>query len=166
MKSVLVLLLILMPCVGRTADLDRFCFPMGGARESVCYVSISMLVSRGEEFNGRTVIVQGYFAYSGISMIFSSIDDFLSSNTANGLMVSMPDSDTLLNKLYGLNHRMVMVKAKFSAVPVDLMGNQGYRASGRLYDLMQVSDSFMPWGYTEHEPPPYPRKKADRRPGS
>lgn len=160
MKYVLTLLLILMSCTSRAGSLERFCFPLGGEKDPVCYVSIDTLISRGEDFNGRTVIVQGYFAYSVVSMIFASRDDFLSSNTANGLVVSMPSNDILLNRLYGLNHRPVMLRAKFSATPVDLMGNQGYRASGRLYDLTKVSDSFLPWGYTEHAPPPYTGKNG------
>lgn len=158
MKYVLALLLILMSCPSKAGGLERFCFPMGGEKDPVCYVSIDTLISRGEDFNGRTVIVQGYFAYSGVSIIFASRDDFLSSNIANGVVVSMPSNDVLLNRLYGLNHRMVMLRAKFSATPVDLMGNQGYRASGRLYDLTEVSDSFLPWGYAEHVPPPHAGK--------
>lgn len=154
MKVAMVLLLILMPCICKAGNLDRFCFPMGGEKEPVCYVSIATLIARGEEFDGRIVIVQGYFAYSDASVIFASKDDFLSSNTANGLYVVLPDDSALLKKLYGLNHNMVVLRAKFSAKPVDLLSNQGYWSSGRLYDLMGVGDSFGPWGYMEHVPPP------------
>lgn len=160
MKLVLFLFFALVTCVCRAGDLDRFCFPIGGERGGVCYVSINTLISRGKDFDGRTVIIHGYFAYSNISIIFSSKDDFLTSNTANGLLVSMPNNETLINKLYGLNHRMVIIRAKFSATPADLMGNQGYRVSGRLYDISSVDDSFMPWGYLEHAPPPYQKKQG------
>lgn len=155
MKIFLIIFLTLTTCACWAADLARFCFRMGGEKEEVCYVSIHTLISRGEDFNGRTVIVQGYFAYSSASIIFSSKDDFLTSNTANGLLVSMPENKVLMSKLYDLNHRVVLLRAKFSATPADLMGNQGYKVSGRLYNIMSVDDSFMPWGYLEHEPPPY-----------
>jgi hypothetical protein len=159
MKLALLLFLTLVTCICRAGDLDRFCFAMGG-EEVVCYVSINTLISRGKDFEGQTVITHGYFAYSNVSIIFSSRDDFLTSNTANGLLVSMPKSDALMERLYSLNHRMVMLRAKFIATPADLMGNQGYRVSGRLYDIKSVDDSFMPWGYLEHEPPPYQKKQG------
>jgi hypothetical protein len=119
----------------------------------MCFVSINTLIARGDIFDGKIVIVEGYFAYADVPVLFSTKDDFLVSNTASGLVVSMPDDRILFKRLYGLNHRPVILTGRFSASPVDLFSNQGFKASGRIYDITKVSDAFMPWGYLEHAPP-------------
>lgn len=164
MKSGFVILFaLLLPVVCWSKDLDRFCYPAGGESGNVCYVSVNTLISKGVAFNGKVVLVTGYFAYSSAPILFASKDDFLSSNTASGLFISMPKNISLAKRLYGLNHQFVTLKGRFEARRIDLMSNGGLIASGRIYDISALQDNFEPWGYYGVPPPPHTGSGVKKR---
>lgn len=153
MRIVLILFLSLAPCISWAGDISRFCFQMGGLNEVVCNVPMSTLLARGEDFDGKLVIVTGYYVYSNMPLLFSSKTAFLSSDAANSLGITTPKDPKIAGRLNGLNHREVMLMARFSMKPVDVTRYQGYRTGGRLFDVTRVGDAFLPWGFSEHAPP-------------
>jgi hypothetical protein len=80
-------------------DLDRFCFSRGGIDERVCAAPLAVLIARGEEFNGKMVILHGYFANGPVPMLFASNEDSLTSNVEAGLVVRIPHNGPIARKL-------------------------------------------------------------------
>ncbi|MGO4702660.1 hypothetical protein [Dyella sp. 2RAB6] len=152
MKTIIALLLAV--CSGSAMDgnVDRFCFKLGDIKEQVCAVSISTLIANGQDFDGRLVSVNGYFAYADIPMLFATKDSFMSSNVADGVAVSMPKNPRLASKLYGLDHGFIQIMGRYSAKPVDTTRYQAYRTGGRIAEIESVGAATTPWGYTGTAP--------------
>lgn len=153
MRVALILFLSLASCISWAGDISRFCVQLGNIKEVVCHVPMSTLLARGEDFDGKLVTVTGYYVYSSMSMLFSSKTAFLSSDSANGLAITMPKDPKIAAQLKGLNHREVLLMGRFSMKPVDVTRYNGDITGGRLFDITQVGDAFSPWGFSEHAPP-------------
>jgi hypothetical protein len=133
-------------------DIQRFCFKRGDISEEVCAVSLSTLISRGEDFNGKLVVVTGFYAHADIPMLFSTKESFMSSNVADGIGITIPGNVKIASKLFELNHRTITLIGRFSDKPVDTSSYYGYRTGGRLYDIIMLQSEFAPWGYSEPRP--------------
>lgn len=133
-------------------DIQRFCLKLGDINEEVCSVSLSTLIARGEDFDGKVVEVTGFYAYADIPVLFSTKDSFMSSNVADGLAVTIPDDVKTASRLFELNHSTVTIIGRFSAKPRDTSSYSGYRTGGRLYDIRSIGPAFSPWGYSEPTP--------------
>jgi hypothetical protein len=155
-KALLLFLVLAVPTNSLSADIERFCIKLGNNKEAVCIVSLPVLLARGEDFNGRLVSVTGYFAHSDVSVLFSSTESFMTSNAADGLAVRIPNDTKLASRLYGLDHTMVSINARFTMKPLGVSGYPAFQTGGQLYDVSEVRPAFVPWGYLE--PPPGERR--------
>jgi hypothetical protein len=158
MKCRLLWLLIVffgaLPTLVQAGDIDRFCVERGYMEELECDVPLTLLVDRGDEFNGRIVAVTGYFAAGPVPMLFASNENYLTSNVVNGVILRIQNDKKITRRLFDLNHRLVTIRGRYNAKPVDLGGYSPDRASGSIYDIQAIGDAYSPWGYVESTSPP------------
>lgn len=153
MRTALICLLALLPHLSHAGDVSRFCVHLGGLSEAVCNVPMSTLLARGEDFDGKLVVITGYYVSSDLPLLFSSETAFFSSDTANALAVTMPKDPRIAKKLNELNRRSVMLVGRYSMTPVNVTRFHGFITGGRLSEITSVGDAFSPWGFTENPPP-------------
>jgi hypothetical protein len=138
---------------------EKACFQKGTGSEKTCAISLSTLIARGEDFDGKIVAIRGFFAYAEKPMLFVSRDAFLTSDTPGGVVVQMPANATLARKLAGADHQYVMIVGRYHALASDLTAYPGGLLSGgyitEITSAGAVGDQ--PWGYSV--PAPY----EDRR---
>ncbi|WP_233842210.1 hypothetical protein [Dyella sp. 2HG41-7] len=156
MKKSLTLLALVMLCIFtpmvNAGDIDRFCFDRGDTNEKVCAVPLTVLIARGEDFNGKLVLLHGYFANGAVPVLFASNEDFLTSNVENGVVVRVQKDSPIAARLFELNHRSVDILGRYDASPVDLTSYHAGRASGSISSIRLVGDAYAPWGFNEYGP--------------
>jgi hypothetical protein len=135
-----------------TSNLSRFCFNRGDIDEEVCSVPLAVLIARGEEFNGKLVLLHGYFANGPVPILFANREDFLTSNIESGIVVRVHRDTPLASRLFDLNHHDITILGRYSDQPVDLFNYSASRATGSISEIRSVGDATMPWGYHEDAP--------------
>lgn len=139
------------------AGIDRFCRSFGTINEPVCMPPLEVLIARGDEFNGKIVMLTGYFAYGDVSVLFATRDSFLTSSVENGVVIRFPSDKKLANDLYALNHHDITILGRYSSRSVDLTQYGAHQSGGSLSSVTEVHDAASPWGYEPPPPPPpYP----------
>jgi hypothetical protein len=159
LKTILIFFLCMASMVSIAGDIQRFCFRIGDINEDVCSVSLSTLIARGEDFDGKLVEVTGFYAHADIPVLFSTKDSFMSSNVADGLGVKIPSNVKIASRLFELNHSTITLIGRFGAKPIDTSRYSGYQTGGRLYDIRTVGPAFAPWGYSEPQPYGLPKHR-------
>lgn len=160
MKLLTFAALTLLSFSGAAADASKFCVNVGYMDEPVCSVSMSMLLARGEDFDGKIVEVTGYLAYAELPVLFSSKETFQIASLADGIAVVMPKNKMLAAKLWSLDHSTVQIIGRFSAAPVDATRYGHFHTSGRLTEVSSAGSGFIPWGYAV--PVPYDMRGAPK----
>lgn len=159
MKRVLLLTLILFSKDALALGPEKACFRKASESEDTCAVSLSTLIARGEDFDGKKVAIRGFFAYAEKPMLFISRDAFLMSDTPSGIVVQLPEDAALARKLTSADHRYVMVIGRYHALASDLTAYSGGLLSGGY--LTEVTSAGVagdqPWGYAV--PAPYDAKR-------
>lgn len=122
--------------------------------EPECDVPMTVLIAHGDEFNGKVVAVAGYFASGPLPILFASSEDFSTSNVVNGAAVRVRSGSKIAQRLFDLNHRLVTIKGRYDAKPVNLGGYSADRVTGSITDIQAVGDAYSPWGYVETDAPP------------
>jgi hypothetical protein len=155
MKTILFFLMTLLPLGASALGPQTTCFRLGGESEDLCAVSLSTLIARGEDFDGKNVIIKGFYAYAEKPMLFVSRDAFLMSDTADGVILRIPGSDALAKKLASVDHQYVSIVGRYHADAADVTGyGAGYRSGGVLNEITSVgADGDEPWGYSLPVPP-------------
>lgn len=162
MKRLLLLALILFSTDVLSLGPEKACFRKAGESEDICAISLSTLIARGEDFDGKNVAIRGFFAYAEKPVLFSSRDAFLMSDTPSGVVVQLPVNTELARKLTTADHRYVMVVGKYHALASDLTSYSGGLLSGgyltEITSVGVVGDQ--PWGYAVPEPYEVKRKPS------
>jgi hypothetical protein len=140
---------------------EQACFRRAVDTEDTCSVSLSTLIARGEDFDGKLVAVVGFYAYAEYPMFFTSRDAFLSSDAADGVGVKIPTNAALAEKLGALDHQYIMMVGRYHAKALDVSAFAGLRTGGHLTEIISVgATGSEPWGYSR--PEPYDAKKKSR----
>jgi hypothetical protein len=135
-------------------DIDRYCVTRGYQAELECNVSMAILIAHGDEFNGKVIVITGYFANGPMPMLFASSEDFSTSNVVNGIAVRVSDKSKIVSRLFDLDHHLITIRGRYDMKPVNLTDYTGSKTSGSISDIQAVGDAYSPWGYTGTNPPP------------
>jgi hypothetical protein len=153
-KRIALLVLAFMPVSALALGPDKACFRRGGEPGDICAVSLSTLIARGKDFDGKNVSVKGYYAYAEKAVLFVSRDAFSISDAAAGVVVIMPANEALAQKLAGVDHQYVQIVGRYYARAFELAGNGGIRSGGFLTEITSVgATGDRPWGYSLPVPP-------------
>ncbi|MBB3226655.1 hypothetical protein FHW69_001245 [Luteibacter sp. Sphag1AF] len=149
MKRVLFFILFFLSFDAVALGPQKSCFRTGADREGICSVSLTTLITRGEEFDGKIVMVTGYFAYAEYPMIFVSKEAFLSSDAASGVGIVLPESSALARKLTNSDHQIVEIVGRYHAVAEDVSAFGALRTGGKISEITSAGPTeAMPWGYS------------------
>jgi hypothetical protein len=158
MKWIVFSLLAMLPLTASALGPDKACFRRGNDSEGTCAVSLSSLIARGEEYDGRIVLVTGFYAYSDRPMLFASRDAFLTSDVADAVGIQLPKPGPLANVLASVDHQYVRVLGRYHATALDVSAQGGVRTGGYISELTAAgSKGNEPWGYSL--PTPYDARK-------
>lgn len=157
---VMLFALALFPLTAAALGPAKACLQLGQDSEKTCVVSLSTLIARGEDFDGRIVLVTGFYAYAEKPMLFASRDAFLASDVADGVGIQVPSPGPLAQKLASVDHRYTQVRGRYHATAADYSAYGGLATGGYIAELSAAGDvGDQPWGYSV--PMPYDiRKKA------
>lgn len=160
MKLIAFVLLAFVPLSASALGPDNGCFRLPRDSEDLCAVSLSTLIARGEDFDGKNVIIKGFYAYAETPMLFVSRDAFLMSDTADGVIVRLPANEALAKKLSSVDHQYISISGRYHAHAGDVTGNGGgYRSGGVLNEITSAgADGDEPWGYSLPMPPDLKRR--------
>jgi len=157
MKWCLSLSLLFFPLAAFALGPSAACIQLGQATEKTCVVSLSTLIARGEDFDGRIVLVTGFYAYGHVPMLFASRDAFLTSDASDAVSIRLPPAGPLADKLASVD-RYAQVEGRYHASAADVSSYGGSRTGGVINELSAAGDvSDHPWGYSL--PTPYDVRK-------
>ena len=158
MKRLVILLLAMLPLTAAALGPDKACFHRGSDAENTCAVSLSTLIDRGEEFDGKIVAVTGFYAYSERPMLFASRDAFLVSDAADAVGIQVPKPGPLAQVLSSADHQYVRILGRYHATALDVSAQGGLRTGGYITELTAAGvKGNEPWGYSL--PMPYDARK-------
>jgi hypothetical protein len=155
--------LALLPLTASALGPDKACRQMGQNAEKTCVVSLSTLIARGEDFDGRIVLVTGFYAYADVPMLFASRDAYLASDAADGVGVQIPPPGPLADKLDSVNRRYTQVMGRYHATAGDVSAYGGFVTGGYIAELSAAGDvGDSPWGYSQPMPYDIRKKSAEK----
>jgi hypothetical protein len=158
MKWLMICALALIPLDALALGPAKSCFRQGGESEDTCAISLSTLIARGEDFDGKVVLVIGFYAFADTPMLFTSHDGFLSSDAADAVDIILPKAGPLAQKLDSVDHQYVQIKGRYRATATDVTGYGGFRTGGTITEIRGVgARANLPWGYSL--PRPYDARK-------
>ncbi len=157
--------LFVVSSIARGNSLDKFCHNIGDKGEQLCDVSISLLASNGEYFDGKRVMVRGYLAamrppktfeqsegYISSPLLFSSKEAFSTSNVPDSVAIKLPHDERLRKRLTQLNHSLVNISGRYQSKAIDTARVSGFGTAGQIVDVDSAGDGYGPWD--ESLPPP------------
>lgn len=158
MKRFVIPLLAMLPLTASALGPGKVCSRLGNDSEDTCAVSLSTLIARGEEFDGKIVAVTGFYAYSDRPMLFVSRDAFLVSDVADAVGIQVPKPGPLAQALSSADHQYARILGRYHATALDVSAQGGLLTGGYISELTAAgTKGDEPWGYSL--PMPYGVRK-------